>query len=185
MKNPKLSSRYAKALFDFAGEKNQIEEVFGDLHLFANTLKENRELQVMLRNPVVQPHQKHQVFESIFNGTLHDTTYQFLDVLLRKKREPALDTICEEFFKLYNTAHNIMPATITTAQPLSEPLKNKITALLAEQTHSTIDLKEIVDPEIIGGFVIKMGDYYLDSSILSKINKLRQEFSQNSFQVQF
>ena len=185
MKNPKLSSRYAKALFDFAGEKNQIEEVFGDLQLFANTLKDNRELQVLLRNPVVQPHQKHQVFENIFNGTLHDTTYQFLDVLLRKKREPALDTICEEFVKLYNTAHNIRPVTITTAQPLSDTLKHKITALLTEQTHATIDLKEIVDPEIIGGFVIQMGDYYLDSSILSKVNKLRQEFSQNSFQVQF
>jgi F-type H+-transporting ATPase subunit delta len=185
MKNPKLSSRYAKALFDFAGEKNQIEEVYGDLQLFAKTLKENRDLQVMLRNPVVQPNQKHQVFESIFNGALHDTTYQFIDVLLRKKREPALDTICEEFFKLYNTAHNIKPVTITTAHPLSGTLKNKITTLLAEQTHTTIDLKEIVDPEIIGGFVIKMGDYYLDSSVLSKINKLRQEFSQNSFQVQF
>ena len=52
MKNPKLSNRYAKALFDFAGERNQIEEVFGDLQLFANTLKENRELQMLLRNPV-------------------------------------------------------------------------------------------------------------------------------------
>lgn len=185
MKNPKLSSRYAKALFDFAGEKNQIEEVYGDLKLFANTLRENRDLQVLLRNPVVQPNQKHQIFESIFNGTLHGTSYEFLDVLLRKKREPALDTICEEFFKLYNTVHNIRPVTITTAQPLSQSLKDKITALLAEQTRSTIDLKEMVDPEILGGFVIQMGDYYIDSSILSKINKLRQEFSENSFQVQF
>lgn len=185
MKNPKLSSRYAKALFDFAGEKNQVEEVHGDLQLFANTLKENRELQVLLRNPVVQPHQKHQVFERIFNGTLHDITYQFLDVLLRKKREPSLDTICNEFFKLYNAAHNIRPATITTAKPLGETLRNKIVALLTEQTGATVVLTEAVNPDIIGGFVIKMDDYYLDSSILSKINRLRQEFSQNSFQVQF
>ena len=185
MKNPKLSSRYAKALFDFAGEKNQIEEVYGDLLLFANTLKENRELQMLLRNPVVESRQKHKIFESVFNGTLHEISYQFLDVLLKKKREPALDTICEEFFKMYNAAHNIKPVTITTAQPLGESLKTKILSILIEQTRSNIDLREIVDPEIIGGFVIKMDDYYLDSSILSKINKLRQEFSQNSFQVQF
>lgn len=185
MKNPKLSSRYAKALFDFAGERNQIEEVNGDLRLFANTLKENRDLQMLLRNPVIASHQKHQIFESVFNGTLHDTTYQFLDVLLRKRREPALDTICEEYFKLYNVAHNIKPVTITTAQPLSEPLKNKIVAMLAEQTRATVALKEMVDPGIIGGFVIQMDDYYLDSSILAKINKLRQEFSHNKFQVQF
>ena len=185
MKNPKLSSRYAKALFDFAGEKNQVEEVYGDLKLFANTLKENRELQMLLRNPVIESHQKHQIFESIFNGTLHDISYQFLDVLLKKKREPALDTICEEFFKLYNKAHNIRLVTITTAQPLGDELKEKVVQMLVEQTHATIDLRQIVDPEIIGGFVIQMDDYYLDSSILSKINKLRQEFSQNMFQVQF
>ncbi len=185
MKNPKLSSRYAKALYDFAGEKNQIEEVHGDLKLFAGALNENRELQLMLRNPVVPPHQKHQIFESVFNGTLHDITYQFLDVLLKKKREPALDIICEEFFKLYNQSHNIKTATITTASPLSEPLKNKIVAMLAEQTHATIELHEIVDTYLIGGFIIQMDDYYMDSSILHKINKLRQDFSQNSFQVQF
>ncbi len=172
-------------MFDFAGEKNQVEEVCGDLRLFSDTLKENRELQMLLRNPVVEPHQKHQIFESIFNGALRDTTYQFLDVLLRKKREPSLDTICEEFFKLYNTAHNIRPVTITTAQPLSDTLKSKIVAMLTEQTHATVALQEVVDPEILGGFVIQMDDYYLDSSVLSKINKLRQEFSQNKFQVQF
>ena len=185
MKNPKLSSRYAKALFDFAGEKKQVKEVYDDLQLFAKTLQENRELQVLLRNPVIEPHQKHQIFESIFNGTLRDTTYQFLDVLLKKKREPALDTICEEYFKLYNAAHNIKPVTITTAQPLSDALKAKIVSLLKEQTKATVALEEIVDPELIGGFIIKMDDFYFDSSILSKINKLRQEFSQNSFQVQF
>lgn len=185
MKNQKLSSRYAKALFDFAQERNQVEEVYGDLKLFAQTLKENRELQVLLRNPVIEAFQKHKIFESIFNGTLHDTTYQFLALLLKKKREPALDTICDEYFKLYNTAHNIRPVTIATATPLSEQMKDKIVALLTEQTHATIELQQIVDPNIIGGFVIKSGDYYINASILSKINKLKQEFSKNSFQVNF
>ena len=99
MKNPKLSDRYAKSLYDFADEKNQIEEVYGDLKLLANTLKENRDLQMLLRNPVVPPNQKHQIFESVFNGTLHEISYQFVDLLLKKRREPNLDMICEEFFK--------------------------------------------------------------------------------------
>ncbi len=185
MKNPKLSSRYAKALFDFAGEKNQIEEVYGDLKLFADTLRQSRELQVLLRNPVVESHQKHHIFTSVFNGTMHDITYQFLDLLLRKRREPALDTICEEFFKMYNSANNIKTATITTAQPLSDTLRDKIVTTLAEQFHATIQLRQVVDPELIGGFIIKVDDYYFDYSVLAKINKLKQEFSQNSFQVQF
>lgn len=185
MKNPKLSNRYAKALFDFAKENNSVREVFDDLALFSKTLKENRELQVLLRNPVIEAHQKHKIFESVFNGTLHDITYKFLALLLKQKREPALDTICEEYFKLYNTENNIRQVSITTAQPLSPELKGKIVGLIADQTHATIELDEIVDPSIIGGFVVKMDDYYLDSSILSKINRLKQEFSQNIFQVQF
>ena len=185
MKNPKLSDRYAKSLFDFAGEKNQIEEVYEDLTLLANTLKENRDLQMLLRNPVVPPNQKHQIFESVFNGTLRDITYQFIDLLLKKRREPNLDMICEGFFRLYNQTHNIKTALIITAQPLSDELRSKIVSMLAEQTYATIDLKEEVEPELIGGFVIKMDDYFLDDSVLYKINKLKQEFSQNSFQVQF
>ena len=185
MKNPKLSNRYAKSLFDFAGEKNQIEEVHEDLILLAKTLKENRELQMLLRNPVVPPHQKHEIFESVFNGTLHEITYLFMDLLLKKKREPELDTICEGFFKLYNQNHNIKTAHIVTAQPLSDELRTKIVSTLTEQTHATIELQESVEPSIIGGFVIQMDDYFLDTCILTKINKLRQEFSQNSFQVQF
>jgi F-type H+-transporting ATPase subunit delta len=185
MKNPKLSDRYAKSLYDFADEKNQIEEVYGDLKLLANTLKENRDLQMLLRNPVVPPNQKHQIFESVFNGTLHEISYQFVDLLLKKRREPNLDMICEEFFKLYNQAHNIKTAHIITAQPLSDELKSKIVSMLTEQTHATIELKEKVEPTIIGGFVIQVDDYFLDASVMTKINKLRQEFSQNSFEVQF
>lgn len=185
MKNPKLSDRYAKSLFDFANEKNQVEEVYGDLTLLANTLKENRDLQMLLRNPVVPPNQKHQIFESVFNGTLHDITYQFTDLLLKKRREPELDMICEGFFRLYNQSHNIKTALIITAQPLSDELKSKIVSMLTEQTHATIELKEAVEPSLIGGFVIQMDDFFLDDSILYKFNKLKQEFSQNNFQVQF
>ena len=185
MKNPKLSYRYAKALFDFAKECDKVHEVYEAILMFSNTLRENRELQLFLRNPVVEPKQKHAIFESIFIGSLNDITYKFLEVLLKQRREPALDTICQEFVKLFNIENNIREVLITTAQPLSDVLRSKILALLTEQTKSTINLKELIDPEIVGGFIIQMNDHYIDHSVISKINKLKQEFSHNSFQVQF
>ncbi|MDY6326621.1 MAG: ATP synthase F1 subunit delta [Bacteroidales bacterium] len=185
MKNPRLSHRYAKALFDFAKEKNKTEEVFNDMSLLDKTLGENRDLQLFLRNPIVEPKQKHSVFESVFNGSLDEVTYKFLEVLLKQKREPGLDLVCKEFVKLYNTENNIKEATITTAQPLSEELRNKVAGVLAAQTGAKIILKEKVSPDIVGGFVIQIDDHYLDHSVVSKINKLKQEFSQNIFQVQF
>ena len=108
-----------------------------------------------------------------------------MDVIIKKKREPAIATICEEYIKLYNQAHNIKVAKLTTAQPLSEVLVDKIKGILEEKTQSTIEIQQVVDPSIIGGILIKFDDYFIDASILSKINKLRQEFAHNIYQVNY
>lgn len=185
MKNLKLANRYAKALFEFAGERNQIEIVNQDLNLVKVTLKENRQLQAILNSPVIEPTKKHAIFTALFQGHLSQTTFTFLDVIIRKKREPALKTICEEFTKYYNDYHHIRVVTITTARPMSAELREKIRNLLAEETHYTIDLEETVRPDIIGGIIVKMGDFYFDAGILSKINKLRNAFAYNEYQINY
>ena len=74
---------------------------------------------------------------------------------------------------------------LTSAQPLSPELVEKIRALLAEKTQKTIRIEEVVQPDIIGGFRLKMDDYYLDASVIAKINRLRDEFAHNVYQVNF
>lgn len=185
MKNLKLANRYAKALFEFANKQNQIETVNQDLGLVKTTLRENRELQVILNSPVIEPSKKHAIFTALFQGHLSETTFTFIDVIIRKKREPALRNICEEFTKYYNDYHNIRVVTVTTAQPMSAELREKIKGLLSEETHYTIDLEEIIRPDIIGGIIVKMGDFYFDAGILSKINKLRNAFAYNEYQINY
>lgn len=185
MKNPKLSNRYAKALFDFAQEKGQIEEVSRDLALIKATLKGNSEMQAVLNSPVIPPAKKHTLFTSVFQSMVSETTFLFLDVIIRKKREPALATICDEFVKFYNEFHHIKTVKLTSAMPLSPNLVESIRAMLAEQTKQTIQIEEIVQPDIIGGFRLKMDDNYLDASIIAKLNRLRNEFAHNVYQVNF
>ena len=185
MKNPKLSNRYAKALFDFAQEKGQLEEVNQDLALIKATLKGNGEMQAVLNSPVIPPARKHTVFANVFQSLVSETTFLFLDVIIRKKREPALATICDEFLKSYNEFHHIKMVKLTSAQPLSTELVDKIRHLLEEKTQQTILIEEVVQPDIIGGFRLKMDDYYLDASVIAKLNRLRDEFAHNVYQVNF
>ena len=185
MKNPKVASRYAKALFDYAGENQQIDAVKDDLTQIIQVLKENQELQIVLNSPVIVPSKKYAIFAQVFANALSETTFNFLGVIIKKKREPAIATICEEYIKLYNQAHNIKVATLTTAQPISEALLEKIKGLLEEKTQATVQIKQLVDPQIIGGFLIKLDDNFIDASVLSKINKLKQEFAHNIYQVNY
>lgn len=185
MKNPRLSNRYAKALFDFAQEKGLIEEVNRDLALIKETLKGNGEMQAVLNSPVIPPAKKHTLFASVFQSMISETTFLFLDVIIRKKREPALATICDEFVKFYNDFHHIKTVKLTSAMPLSADLVENIRAMLAEQTKQTILIEQVVQPDIIGGFRLKMDDNYLDASIIAKLNRLRNEFAHNVYQVNF
>ena len=170
MKNPKIANRYAKALFDFATEKNQVETVHKDLLLVLNTLKENRELLVVLDSPVIVPSKKRAIFKNVF---------------INKKREPMVAGICSEFTKLYNEHHHIKTVTLTSAMPLGSEIVEKIRAMLSEKTHYSIDIQQVVNPSIIGGIMVKMDDYFFDASISSKLNSLRQEFSHNIYQINF
>lgn len=185
MKNPKIANRYAKALFDFANEKERLERVHEDLLTVRNTLRENRELQVILDSPVIVPSKKRAIFANLFQKNLDEVSFSFLNVIIHKKREPMVATICDEFNKFYNEHHRIKSVTLTSAMPLSDEIVNKISALLTEKTHYTIEIHQLVNPSIIGGIMIQMGDYFYDASVSSKLNKLRQEFSHNIYQVNF
>ena len=180
MKNPKIASRYAKALFDFATEKDQVEAVHKDLLLVHKTLKDNRELLVVLDSPVIVPSKKRAIFKNVFQSSLNEVTFSFLDVVINKKREPMVADICSE-----NELHHIKTVTLTSATPLSSEIVEKIRTMLAEKTQYTIDIHQVVNPSIIGGIMVKMDDYFYDDSISSKLNRLRQEFSHNIYQINF
>ena len=185
MKSTKLAGRYAKALFDFAHQQEEIEAVNNDLALVKSVLKENSQLKAIIESPVIFPDKKNDIFADLFSGKISKTTFGFLSLIIKKKREPSLSTICDEYLKLYNIHHNIKIAHITTAVPLSEELAAALKQLLEEETHATIQLQEKIDENIIGGILVRIDDFLFNASILAKINKLRAEFSHNIYQAAF
>ena len=185
MKSTKLASRYAKALFEFARQQEAIETVNLDLALVKAVIKENRELRAVIESPIIFPDKKDDIFRDLFSGKISDITFGFLSLIIKKKREPSISAICDEYLALYNIHHNIKIAHVTTATPLNPELAVSLQKLLEEETHSTIQIMEKVDENIIGGLMVKIDDFLFDASILSRINKLRAEFSHNIYQAAF
>ena len=185
MKNVKLASRYAKALFDFSIGEKQLENVFQDLQALKQVVTENHEFSSILRSPIIHANKKNGVFKTVFENRVSNITLGFFGILVKKKREPNILTIIEEFFKLYKNHHHIKTAHITTAVDMSVEIKQQITDLLTRQTGAQIELVEHINPKIIGGLKIQIDDEIFDSTIKGKIDQLKAIFSKNNYQVTF
>ena len=185
MKSTRLASRYAKALFELARQQGEIDTVNQDLALVKSVIKENHELKAVIESPIIFHDKKNNIFKDIFNGKISDTTFGFLSLIIKKKREPALTSICDEYLALYNIHHNIKIAHVLTAAPMTPELTERLRKLLEDDTHSTIQFQTAVDENIIGGLMVMIDGYLFDASLLSSIRKLRAEFSHNIYQAAF
>ncbi|MCQ2263795.1 MAG: ATP synthase F1 subunit delta [Bacteroidales bacterium] len=185
MKKTKLSGRYAAALYDFAVEQHCEDAVFQDMQLLTSVFNENRELRVIIESPIMPAEKKEAIFKALFEGKVNPISLQFLLLILKNRREPALTDIFDNYIQCYYRSHNIKIATVTTAVEMNDQLIGEIKKLLEEQTHSTIILNQVVNPKIIGGVVLHVDDFLFDASILGRINKLRAEFSHNLYQTNF
>lgn len=185
MRNQKLANRYANALYEFAVQENKLEETYQDIVLLKKVFNENRELKAVVESPVIAPDKKTNIFSALFEKEISPISFGFLNLIIKKKREPALLMICDEFINFYNRFHNIRIAQFTTAVAISDEMAARIKALLEEQTHSNIELQQKVDPSIIGGFIVKIEDYLIDASLIGKINKLKHEFANNAYRASF
>jgi len=185
MKGTIVAARYAKSLIDLAIEQNQLEEVYADMQHIAKTCEESRELSVMLKSPVIKHDKKHAILSEIFGG-LSKTTEAIITLLTSKHREAYLEGIAKAFVAQYKQHKNIQTAVITTAVPLTDEGRQKVTELVkSTQAGISVELKENIDADILGGFVLRVGDKQVDASIARKLRDMTMEFSKNPYLKDF
>ncbi len=181
MKGARITHRYAKSLMGLAVERNELHQAYEGMLYVLNACKEHRDLRIMLQSPVIHTDQKVKTLALIFDG-LSPMVRNFIEVVTRKKREPLLQKIASNFVVMYKEHNNINSYSVTTASPLSEELRNKVrTVIEAQGRGGTIELEERVDPSILGGFIIRLGDQLYDASLSSRFSDLRSEFSKNPY----
>ena len=177
MSEIQVASRYAKSLIDLAVEQNALEEVRTDMEFFLRTLRENPTLKAVLKNPILGPDKKSGILTQLFASRLHPMIITFFGIVVRKGRSEVLFETAKEFINAYNILKNIVKATVTTAAPLSQENIKQVEDVIKQSTHGEIILTAKVDPSLIGGFVLKVGDRQFDTSLSTQLNKLRKEFS--------
>jgi F-type H+-transporting ATPase subunit delta len=181
MSEIRVASRYAKSLIELAQERGVLEQVNEDMNLFAKVLQQNRDLGLMMRNPIVKSDKKLAVINAVFKGKMNDLTLAFFGIVARKGRESMLEFVAPEFTKQYNVYKGITTASVTTAMPLTEELRNELGQKLVAQTGQKVELEEKIDPSLIGGFVLRVGDQQIDSSVKYNLSKLRNKFKDNPY----
>ena len=177
----KVAKRYAKSLIDFSNEKSLLDAVNKDMQLFSSVCDENRDLALLLSNPIIHGDKKRTVLHEIFGKHVNKLTMTFFEIVIRKGREKYLIQIAKNFIEQYKFLKKILTAEIISAVGLDEKLRKQIYNMLRNDTNSEVELVEKVDNKLIGGFVLRIGDRQYDASISSELRKLAQAFSANPY----
>lgn len=182
MPNPRLAARYAKSLIDLAIEKGQLEQVFADMQWLAAVNKSNKDFVNLLRSPIIKADVKKKILEAVTTGKLGPIVSGFNTLLITKGREGNLPEIVTAFIDQYKKYKNIQVIKLTTAAPVSDSLKNAIVDQVKKTAgYQNIELEEKVDPALIGGFVLQVGDQLVDASIAYDLKAIAKQFENNDF----
>lgn len=166
----RAASRYAKSLIGLAIEKGVLEQVHEDMQFFTRVCEENRAFLLALSSPVVNHQKKLAILNGIFKTRVSPITFSIFDIITKKNREAILFDIAREFHNQYNQYKNVQPAQVTTTFPLDEKLRSEFKQKVIESTgKQEVELEEKVDPKLIGGYVLKIGDRQIDESIKSRL----------------
>ena len=169
-----VSDRYASALYDLAAEKKLVDPVLEDLSNLKNILKDNKELSLVVKSPLITSIDKLNIFESLLKKiNANELTSTFLKVIEKNKRFSNLASIITQFMNINSQKRGDVLADITSADELNDDQKNNITNQLKSILGDKLSLSFDVDKNIMGGLIVKVGSKMIDTSLANKINKLR------------
>lgn len=173
-----VAARYAKSIIDLSQEQQALEDVKNDMAFFLRTLKANAQLVAVLSNPIISHQKKLAILTALFEGKMNNVTLAFFKLMINKGRGDVLYTTAHEFVNQYDVLKHITQATVVSATTLSEANKAKILAEVKAAVGGEVVLEAKVDPELIGGFVLTVGDRQVDTSIANNLKKLKKNFAQ-------
>ncbi|SFU03329.1 ATP synthase F1 subcomplex delta subunit [Algoriphagus locisalis] len=183
MSNQRVASRYAKSIMELSLEKGRLEEVHTDFQRLTALADSNRELALVMKNPVVNSDKKLNVLKALFAKGTDPLTMTFFEIVSRKNREEILLDVAKEFEVQYNLHHSIQVAEVTTTFPIDDMLRKEFADVVKEVSgKKTVQLVEKINPDLIGGYILTVNDRQLDESLSSKLRQLKTQFSQNHYE---
>lgn len=168
--------RYAKAILEMAQASGSADKVNDDMALIAKTMKNNKELENFVASPDVKAEIKESALKEIFTDTQNITKGMFR-LLLENKRFDILEQLAVQYNMQFDEMNGIQEALVTTAFPITPELEAKVLNKVKEFSDKKIVVKNIVDPAIIGGFILRVGDKQFNASVARQLTTLKRELS--------
>ena len=175
MREESVSRRYAAALFNQAKAAGTLKETSADLAYVAKALVENPAMARMIGHPLATVERKKTVLSAAFSGAISPASLAFLSLLADKRRTDLLAGAKQEFDELLRAHNNIVSATATTAVPLTAAQLAALEKALEARTGKDIELTTSVDPSLMGGILVRIGDTVLDGTVKGKLDRLREQ----------
>jgi ATP synthase F1 delta subunit len=169
-----IAAVYARSLFEVAQDQDKLADVREQLGAFADALSETRELQVFLFSPYFSTAEKEEGLDRVVSDA-DPVILNFLKLLIEKHRMPVLFRIRAIFDALWEEENKLLPVSITSAVELDEAVVKQLVDRIAEQTDRTVEVTSQVDPDILGGIVVQVGNSVLDASVRNRLEQLRKQ----------
>ena len=169
-----IASVYARSLFEVAKEQDKLDKVRDELGEFVDALNESRELQVFLFSPYFSTREKSEGLDKAISGA-DETTVNFLKLLIEKHRMPVLFRVRAELDQLWEDENRLLPVTVTSAVELPKATVKQIGDRIAEQTGRQVELSSSVDPDVLGGLMVRVGNMVLDATVRNRLEQLRKQ----------
>ena len=169
-----IAQVYSRSLFEVAMEHDKLDEIHEQLDEFVDALEATHDLQVFLFSPYFSTAEKKEGLRKVLEGP-DPALENFLELLIEKHRMPVLFRIRRQFEERWQDEHRLLPVQVTSAVKLDDVTVERIKNSIAEQTDRTIELTTEVDPDILGGIVLRVGNSILDASIKNRLDTLRRQ----------
>ena len=175
MENIKVSMRYAKAIYPVVKQQADIKIFMQDLAIVVDSIKQSRDLRLLMNSPIVSSSKKVNVFQELFGNKIDPLTTSFMLLLISKGRERYINGIAHCVKLLYNKENNIVECQVVSAFELNEDIKSKVEHFLNDITQSNTIVNYTIDSTIIGGVLLKIDDKVYDISIKSRLKGLKNK----------
>jgi F-type H+-transporting ATPase subunit delta len=174
-----ISDVYARALFEVAKESGALDRVHDELGQFADALDTDRNLQVFLFSPYFSSEEKKEGIKRIVTDA-DERLINFLELLAERHRMPLIFRIRRNFNSMWAEENKLLPVTVTSAVELDEGLVNDIGKRIEEQTDRSVELSSNVDPDVLGGLQLQVGNMVLDATVRNRLEQLRKQVAKAS-----
>jgi F-type H+-transporting ATPase subunit delta len=172
-----IAEVYARSLFEVAEEQSRLDPLHDQLGQFADALSANRDMAIFLFSPYFSTDEKKDALRRAVDGA-EPIFMNFLEALIERHRMPAIFRIRARFDAMWDDANKLLPVEVTSAVALDPQTVESLGQRIGEQTGNKIELSSRVDPEILGGIVLRVGNFIMDASIRSRLDQLRREVAQ-------